>query len=283
MNIITFDIEDWFHILEHDSTGTELKWIKFKTRIHESVNRILILLAEENVKATFFCLGWIAERYPEVIRLIDSLGHEIGSHSYSHQLVCHQTSDEVQQDIRRSVDILEDISGKKVKAYRAPGFSVTRKTPWIIDILDRCGIEIDCSISPARHTHGGEISFQGRRPQLISYKGIIIKELPLSYMNVYGLRMLFSGGGYFRLFPYWLISSLTRRSDYVMTYFHPRDFDPAQPVLQDLSHFRKFKSYYGLAGSYSKLSKLLQEFEFASVGEINQTVDWNSVDVFELG
>lgn len=282
MNIITFDIEDWFHILEHEATRSEAEWVRFPTRIHESVNRILGLLSENNVKATFFCLGWIAERYPDVIKLIDDMGHEVASHSYAHQLITSQSFKNAEQDVRKSVEALENICGKKIKAYRAPGFSLTRKTPWFIEILNQNGIEIDCSISPARHAHGGEDSFNGKEPKILDYKGLVIKEFPLNYLDIYGLRLLFSGGGYFRLFPYWLISRLMQRSEYVMTYFHPRDFDAGQPVIEDLSRFRKFKSYYGLSFSYQKLSMLLQDFDFLSLYEADGRINWDTVDTFEL-
>ena len=282
MRLLTFDIEDWFHLLDHDATRTELAWAAFPTRIYESVDRILALLAQRDVKATFFCLGWMAERYPEVIKLIDDAGHEIGSHSYSHQLVSTLSVREFQQDVERSVRTIEDLIGKKVRMFRAPGFSVTGKTPWFIHTLRGCGIEIDCSVTAARHSHGGERAFPGETPRLISYRGVVIKEFPLNAWGVRGLKVPFSGGGYFRLLPYWLISRLMRRSGYAMTYFHPRDFDPEQPLLQGLSPLRRFKSYYGLSTSFGKLSNLLRDFEFLSVGDADRAFRWDAVPVFEL-
>lgn len=282
MNLLTFDIEDWFHLLEHRATRTEAEWVRFPTRIHESVERILALLSHHKVKATFFCLGWMAERYPNIIKLIDAMGHEVGSHSYSHQLVSTLSVREFQQDLGRSVYVIEDLIGKKVNVFRAPGFSVTRKTPWVVQVLHQHGIEIDCSIALGRHTHGGEGAFPCKKPRLIGYEGMTVKEFPLNARDVGGLKVLFSGGGYFRLFPYWLISRWTQRSDYVMTYFHPRDFDSGQPVLRDLSLFRKFKSYYGLSTSYSKLSNLLRDFKFSSICDAAKEVDWDAEPVFDL-
>lgn len=283
MNILSFDVEDWFHLLEHESTCSATEWNKFPSRIHESVNRILNELSKSDTKATFFCLGWIAERYPEVIKLIDSMGHEIGSHTYSHQLVTSQTADEFDLDLGKSVHILEDLTGKKIRSFRAPGFSISRKTPWVIEILNKYGIEMDCSICPATHSHGGEKTFTGKKPQLISYKGMIIKEFPLSVWDVNFVKVPFSGGGYFRLFPYWLTSRLMQRSEYVMSYFHPRDFDPNQPLLNDLSPIRKFKSYYGLSFSHKKLSNMLQDFEFLRVCDADNNISWTNVPIFHLG
>jgi polysaccharide deacetylase family protein (PEP-CTERM system associated) len=283
MNILTFDIEDWFHILGHDSTRTAKEWVTYPTRIHESVNRILNLLDQGDIKATFFCLGWIAERYPEVIKLIDEMGHEIASHSYSHQLIPEMSMEEVRLDLEKSVGVLEDLTGKKIKAYRAPGFSLTAKTPWVFEILNECGIEIDCSLTSARHSHGGEIPLSCKTPQLISYRGVVLKEFPLNTWDFCGRKILFSGGGYFRLFPYWLISRLTRKSDYVMTYFHPRDFDPDQPIIPNLSLVRRYKSYFGLSKSSVKLSKMLSDFSFMSLGEADQSFDWDSAPLHKFG
>lgn len=282
MNILTFDIEDWFHILEHDSTRTSTEWVKFPTRIHEPVNRILNLLCQNKVKATFFCLGWIVEQYPELIKKIDEMGHEIGTHSYSHQLIQDQSFKEVKQDLERSVKVIEDLIGKKVRCYRAPGLSVSKKTPWIIDLLSENGIEIDCSISPTKHSHGGETSFTGKKPQYIRYNGIKIKEFPLNYLDLHGAKLFFTGGGYFRLYPYYLIATFIHRSDYVMTYFHPRDFDPDQPLIDNLSLLRKFKSYCGLSTSYSKLSSLINEFQFCSLYQADKMINWESAPIYDF-
>ena len=282
MNILTFDIEDWFHILDCDVTRASLDWAKFKPRIYENVDRLLGLLEEKGQKATFFCLGWIADNHPEVIRKIVAGGYEIATHSYEHQLVYEQTPEEFRVDLMRSITTLEDLSGQKIRCYRAPGFSITAGNTWAFDILGECGIEIDCSVFPASRAHGGFPEYGAAQPAVIQQNGTSLKALPLNVARVFGRDVVFSGGGYFRLFPYRFIRSLMRRAPYVMTYFHPRDFDPDQPILEGLPRYRRFKSYCGLGGSYAKLSRLLDEFEFVDAGTFDENMDWGAVPVVQL-
>lgn len=275
MRILTFDIEEWFHILDNESTRTHREWSQYESRIESNVERVLELLLKKKKKATFFCLGWIAEKYPNIIKKIDTLGYKVASHSYSHQLVYEQSEKEFRDDLSRSVKILEDLTGKKVRAYRAPGFSLRFWSGWFFDALADNGIEIDCSIFPARRAHGGFKDFYWSRPVLIVQNGIQIKEFPINTYRLFGNRIIFSGGGYFRLLPYCIIKRLTDRSDYVMTYFHPRDFDKAQPVIKELSLFRRFKSYYGLSSAMSKLEALLDHFDFVDLDEADKEINWN--------
>lgn len=282
MNILTFDIEEWFHILDNESTQTEKEWSNFESRIHQNMDRIYQMLENNNVKATFFCMGWIAEKYPEVIKDIVSQGYEIGSHTRMHQLVYSQTPQEFKSDVEHSIKTLEDLSGTKVKYFRAPGFSITEETKWAFETLVELGIEIDCSIFPAVRAHGGFRSYGLPKPSFISYNGIQLKELPINYVNLLSKQFIFSGGGYFRLLPYTMIKKWTRKSDYIMTYFHPRDFDAEQPIIQDLSRARKFKSYVGLKGAEQKLSNWFKDFNFIDIQTANKQIDWDNVPVVEL-
>ena len=242
MKILTFDIEEWFHILDHESTKNESSWNKYEKRLEKNMDRIFQLLANNNKRATFFCLGWVAKNFPKVIKKIDDLGYEIGSHSNLHTLAYNQTRGEFKKDLEKSINTIEDITGKKVKYYRAPGFSLKEENKWVFDELINQGIEIDCSIFPASRSHGGFEKFPSKSPVLVSVKGRNIKEFPINTFSLVGKNLIFSGGGYFRLIPYPLIKILTKRSRYVMTYFHPRDFDFNQPMINDLSKLRKFKS-----------------------------------------
>jgi peptidoglycan-N-acetylglucosamine deacetylase len=199
MHLITIDLEDWFHILNNSCTKSHAQWEMYENRIHRNTKRIIDALNKQGHKATFFCLGWIAEKYPEVIREIVNHGHEIGSHTHYHQLLYEQKSDEFREDLIRSITTLEDISGKKVKYFRAPGFSITQNNKWVFDILVEQGIEIDCSIFPASRAHGGFPSYLHPGPSLIKYNGLSIKELPVNYKTIFGMPVIFSGGGYFRL------------------------------------------------------------------------------------
>jgi polysaccharide deacetylase family protein (PEP-CTERM system associated) len=264
LNILTFDVEDWFHILDHWGVEDSGSWAQHPSRVVKNTQRILDVLDEHALKATFFCLGWVAECYPDLIRDILNRGHELGSHSYCHKLAYKQSCKDFQEDLLRSISILEDISGKKITAYRAPGFSVTQENPWVFDVLIEAGIEYDCSIFPARHAHGG---FHGMpaTPFILERDRGEIKAFPMNTFHVAGRDVVFSGGGYFRLLNYQIIRQMMLRSDYVMTYFHPRDFDAEQPMILGLGMARRIKSYIGLKGAMSKLERLLAEFDFLNL------------------
>ena len=282
MNILTFDIEDWFHILDNDATKTADNWKVYEVRIHKNVDRILSFLKDRNQKATFFCLGWVAEKYPEVVRKINNCGYEIGSHTHLHQLVYEQTPVSFKKDVEQSVKKLEDVTGNKVKYFRAPGFSITEKNPWAFEVLSELGIEVDSSIFPAGRAHGGFPSYGTAKPSLLMFKGIQLKEFPINTVSVLGKEMVFSGGGYFRLFPYFLINYWSKKSDYVMTYFHPRDFDNNQPMIPGLSRFRKFKTYVGLNHAEKKFNKWLDNYDFTDIKTAVELIDWSNVKKVEI-
>ena len=282
MNILTFDIEEWFHILDNDSTKTAREWKKYESRVHRNVERIFSILENHQVKATFFCVGWIAETYPEIVREIVSRGYEVGTHTRMHQLVYEQTLEEFNKDVEFSVKTLEDIIGQKVKYFRAPGFSIREDNKWAFEVLVENGIEVDSSIFPAPRAHGGFPTYTEPVPSLLRYKGIELKEFPINYINLLRNPVIYSGGGYFRLFPYSLIKRWTAQSDYVMTYLHPRDFDASQPVIQELSLFRKFKSYVGLKGTEKKLNQWLTDFQFIDISTAVKMIDWERVPVVEV-
>ena len=275
MKILTFDIEDWFHILDEDSTRSEKEWANYQSRMELNMNTIFELLETRNQSATFFCLGWVAEKYPEIVKEIDRRGYEIGSHSYAHQLIYEQSPQQFRSDLERSIKTIEDTVGRKVISYRAPGFSLKEGNEWVFDTLLEFGIKRDCSVFPAGRSHGGYPSFGAAEPTILNVGGEEIREFPMNVAAVLGRNFVFSGGGYFRLFPYWYVKYLTNRSSYVMTYFHPRDFDPEQPLINNLSLVRKFKSYYGLSGSLAKLEKLVTDFEFIDLEEADASVDWS--------
>lgn len=282
MNIMTFDIEEWFHLLDFDATRTEDKWEKYEVRIHENLERILRILDETDTKATFFVIGWIAKRYPEVVRRIAEK-YEIGSHTMTHQLVWQQSPQEFKQDVDSSIKLLQDITGKPVKYFRAPGYSIRESEAYAFETLAELGIEIDCSVFPATHAHGGMPQFPKASPAIIEHNGIKMKELPISFAKVAGKNIIFSGGGYFRLLPYSLIKKLTiKKSDYNMAYIHPRDLDSGQPVIKGLPLTRRFKSYVGIKGAEAKLRKYLTDFNFVDITTANEQIDWKNVQVIKL-
>ena len=280
MKILTFDIEEWFHILDNDATKTEAEWEGFESRIHGNMDKIHEMLGEQ--KATFFCLGWVARKYPEVLKDIDRRGHEIATHSDLHQLAYEQNRQTFEQDLERSIKSIEDVIGKKVRAYRAPGFSLMEQNKWVFEVLMKNEIEIDASIFPAERSHGGFAQFGHAEPCWIDIDGMRMKEFPINLSSFAGKNLIFSGGGYFRLFPYPLLDFMTKNSDYVMTYFHPRDFDAEQPMVPGLNFVRKFKSYYGLKGCLPKLDKLIKKHEFVDIRTVEASIDWEKAKVVYL-
>ncbi len=278
MKILTFDVEDWFHILDNDLTKTETEWINFDSRVAHNMQKIFTLLENKNLNATFFVLGWIAEKYPEIVKEIDNRGFDIGTHSHMHQLIYTQSKTIFKNDLIKSISVIENITGKKVKSFRAPGFSITENSKWAFEILCDQGIEIDCSLFPANRAHGGLPSFKKNKPCLINFHGHQIKEFPINTNLFFGKPIIFSGGGYFRLLPYSYIKHCTMSSDYVMSYFHPRDFDPDQPQIPGLKFFRRFKSTVGLRGCEKKLRKWVSDFDFINLSKADQQINWNEAD-----
>lgn len=262
--ILTIDLEDWFHILGHPETAGPDGWVSYESRLKENVDRLLELLARHKQKATWFCLGWVADKYPEIVRSI-AVHHEIACHSDLHRLVFEQSRKQFEEDTLAAKKKIEDLLGMGIDTYRASGFSVTRKSPWFFESLVSCGFKIDCSVFPAARNHGGFPEFGFRSPALVHTGMGDLLELPVNTVRLIGRDVVFSGGGYFRLWPYYMIQKWMNDSDYVMTYFHPRDFDPGQPVIRSLPLHRKFMSYYGLSGSLAKLDRLLGEFKFEDV------------------
>lgn len=279
INILTFDIEEWFHF---DIFSTPDTWLNYPPRINEYLPRILNKLDELNLKATFFCLGWIARNYPDVIKQIQHRGHELACHSDKHYFVREMTPESFDEDLKLSIKSIEDITGEKITSFRAPAFSISEDALWAFEVLAENGIENDCSIFPSTRSFGGFPSFGEARPTLIKYKGHSIKEFPISTGSLLGKQFVFGGGGYFRLFPYPLIKKLMNQLDYNMTYLHMRDFDFEQPRFNHLSAMRKFKSYYGMKGAYPKFEKMLADFEWLSLGQAIERIDFSKAKCLEL-
>ena len=278
MRILTVDVEDWFHILDNSETATEKEWANFPSRLENGLERILDAFDRHQQKATFFVLGWVAREYPDAVAEIARRGHDIASHSDMHQLVYTQTPLEFEDDLKRSLDAIEAAAGYRPTAYRAPGFSITKESVWAFNILARNGIAIDCSIFPAPRNHGGMPIFPSGGPSILeTADGRTLRAFPVNFVNLFGRRIVFSGGGYFRLAPFTVLKKWFESSNYVMAYFHPRDFDPEQPLIPGLSSVRKFKSYVGLKTALTKLESILEITRFVSLKEAAEQTDWDNV------
>jgi polysaccharide deacetylase family protein (PEP-CTERM system associated) len=266
-HILTVDVEDWFHLLEVKGGYSHADWDTLPSRVVANTERLLALFEEHRLRATFFFIGWIAERNPDLVRRIVEAGHEVGSHSYWHDLVARHDRASFRQDLERSRKVLEDITGAPVRGFRAPGFSITPDTAWAFDVIVEQGFTYDSSLWPGRSIYGGFATpLDG--PHLLRCGAGELIEIPAS-TRVLGVPLPYSGGGYLRLLPEWLIRSCIgangRRGIPTALYVHPRDFDERQPRIQ-LPAVRTFRSYVGLASAQRKLRGLLQRFQWVSAG-----------------
>ena len=283
MRILTVDVEDWFHILDNPATNGEKNWLKFQSRVEDQTLRLLDLFQTYDRIGTFFILGYIARKFPDLVKEISNRGHQIATHGDMHQLVFNQSKYEFEADLVTSIEAIESASGVLPNTYRAPGFSVTKQCDWAFDILYKNGVRVDASIFPSKRAHGGMPSFPFDRPCNIITRGDSkLRIFPLNTHSFLGKDFVFSGGGYFRLSLLVLLNKLFGEADYLMTYFHPRDFDPDQPSIPGLTASRRFKSYVGLKSSFSKLEIIIEKYNFESIGSAEAKINWDDVPNVEL-
>jgi len=259
--VFSIDVEEWFHILETDSVSKTISdWDNYPSRINESMDMLFDVLDKHNVRATLFFLGWVGEKYPHIVKEACKRGHEIASHGYYHDLVYELGYSKFREDIRRSKVLLEDLCGKEVRGYRAPGFSLTPEASWAYPALMEEGFSYSSSIYPAKRAHGFFTEF-GDEPREIIYGGNSILEFPMTVLDAPFTSLSCFGGGYFRLFPVsWFKAAaemLKKKDRNLIFYIHPRDVDIAQPKL-DLPMSRKIKSYINVGSALSKIDKILE-------------------------
>jgi polysaccharide deacetylase family protein (PEP-CTERM system associated) len=260
--IFSVDVEDWFHILDLPATPNLDEWGHFPSLVEKNFLRLLDLFSEANARVTCFFLGWVAERFPSLVREAANRGHEIASHGYAHRLVYSFQPTEFREDAVRSRRIIEDVTGLPVLGYRSPGFSVTAKSPWFFDELLAAGYRYDSSVFPAVRAHGGLANAQ-KSPHRITVENGTMTEIPITVSSFAGKSMCFFGGGYLRLFPYPLIKRMTNKvlneGRPVVFYVHPREIDPKHPRLP-MGAMRQFKSYVNLHTTEPKIRRILQQF-----------------------
>lgn len=277
--IFSVDVEDWFHILDLPSSPVLAEWDALPSRVEGNFRTLLDLFSRYKVKSTCFFLGWVAQKYPHLVREASALGHEVASHGYSHRLVYQMSAEEFERDICDSKHILEDITGRQVIGYRAPGFSATGKTPWFFEKLSMAGFRYDSSVFPARRSHGGMAS-SPCAPYIIGENSPhSIVEFPMSVVEILSVRLCFFGGGYLRLSPWELTkkmaSKVMKEGRPVIFYIHPREIDPDQPRLR-MSASRTFKSYVNLGSTHGKLERIMAEFEMTTFRRFLEE-HWSSV------
>lgn len=266
-SIFTVDVEDWFHILDLEGAPGLTEWGSQPSRVEANFLRMLDMFDEHKVTVTCFVLGWVAERYPHLVKAAAERGHEIASHGFAHRLVYQMGEKAFFDDALKAKKLIEDVAGRPVLGYRAAGFSVTKDTPWFFEKLAEAGYTYDSSVFPAKRAHGGMDT--GRfAPYRVRTASGDITEFPITVAGVLGKPVCFFGGGYLRLFPHWLIRTMARRvrreGRTVMYYVHPREIDMGQPRLS-MGPGRRFKSYYNIAGTEAKMGKILRGEPFAPV------------------
>lgn len=276
-NALTVDVEDYFHVSALSSVIDADAWDKHdQGRVVTSTQRLLQLFAEKNYQATFFVLGWVANKYPQLVRDIHQAGHEVASHGWSHQLVYNQSPQVFRQETERGKKCLEDIIGEQVYGYRAASYSITPKSKWALDTLVELGFEYDSSLFPVYHDRYGMPGIPLYPYNLQTDSGGEIVEFPLSTYGLMGYRLPVAGGGYFRLFPYgfnrWCLKSINRSGNPFVFYLHPWEVDPDQPRFA-VTGLSKFRHYNNLDVCYDRLQHLLSDFEFCSMREVLQNLD----------
>ena len=265
VNAMTIDVEDYFHVSVFDGVVPRHQWDGLESRVCANTDRILEIFDERQVRATFFILGWVAERFPDLVRRIAWAGHEIASHGYAHRLVYDQRPAAFREDVRRAKALLESTAGVPVLGFRAPSYSITPRSLWALDVLIEEGYTYDTSIFPIHHDRYG-IPLSARQPYWIHRAAGSILEVPGSTLRWKGMNMPIGGGGYFRLLPYawtrWGISQLNREEQRpAVFYLHPWEIDPDQPRLRT-STLGRLRHYGRLAQTEQRLRQLLSEFSF---------------------
>ena len=292
MNILTFDIEEWYleKILHH---GRAFRYKQFDdTFVH-----VMDDLDRLGIKATFFCLGKLATDFPHVVREIATRGHEVGCHSNEHVWLNRMTEEIMRKDTSEAIKALEDVTGQKVVSYRAPAFSITTDNKWAVNVLADCGIEIDATIFPTNRDFGGYRGFPLDTPCLISHEGVTLKEYPISLAAVMGRQIAYSGGGYFRLLPYWFVNRTMKKRDYNICYFHLNDLINQKFKIMSKSEYEEYfkepgtlknrimrytKSNIGTGDSYKKMIRLLTNHLFVGLREADKMIEWDKMNTITL-
>ena len=271
-NVLTIDVEDWFHLLDLPVPGFgRAQWDTLPSRVDDATRRILDILERHGAGATFFVLGWVASRHPRLVADIHARGFEVASHGFGHQLVSRLSRAGLADDLRDSLAAISDATGAPVTGYRAPGFSITSECTWAFEVLAEHGITHDSSVFPGRHGHGG-MRTRHRAPYTLATRAGDVVELPIATVDVLGRSFSVGGGGYMRLLPGAVMRGclrfLGRTGTPATVYLHPRDLDAEQPRIPGLPLSRRFKSYVGLRGTEAKLHDLLVGFRFTSIRDL---------------
>ncbi len=268
-NALTIDVEDYFQVSAFAPYISRMEWNSRECRVERNVNRILDMLAAKEIKATFFTLGWIAERYPQLVRRIVKEGHELASHGYGHERASDLSEEAFAADIRLAKILLEDLSGVEVKGYRAPSFSIGTGNLWAFDCLAREGYTYSSSIYPIKHDHYG----MPDAPRFAHKVRDTLTEVPVTTVRMFGRNLPSSGGGYFRLFPYalsrWLLNRVNGQDHQsAIFYFHPWEIDVDQPRVAGINAKTRFRHYVNIGRMEGRLQQLISDFKWGRMDQI---------------
>lgn len=269
-NALSVDVEDYFQVSAFEGVIPRDEWSQRSLRVADNTYRLLQLFDDYGVKATFFTLGWVAERAPELVRAIAEEGHEVASHGYDHTRVTKMDAATFKEDVIRTKQTLEDTSGAAVTGYRAPTFSIDRSTPWALPILSETGHRYSSSVYPVKHDLYGSVG-EERFPYHEAQSGLL--EIPISTVELFGRKVPCGGGGYFRLYPYAFTRWCFRRINHhearaAVFYMHPWEIDSEQPRLNGISMKTRFRHYVNLKNTERRLRRLLAEFKWGRMDEI---------------
>lgn len=271
-NALTVDVEDYFHVAALAGAISRDDWSRIEPRVDANTRRLLDMFDGVNLKATFFVLGWVAERFPQLVRDIHARGHEVACHGLSHKLIYEQTPDEFRSETLRSKALLEQQIGGPVRGYRAASYSITKRSLWALDIIVEAGFAYDSSVVPVRHDLYGVPNAKPVPHRLATESGAEIVEFPPTTYNVFGISLPVAGGGYFRLYPYWLTAYFLRKINEdqrrpFIFYVHPWEIDPAQPRVP-ASRRSGFRHYVNLGKTELRLNRLIRDFRFTTVRSV---------------
>jgi polysaccharide deacetylase family protein (PEP-CTERM system associated) len=272
INALTVDVEDYFQVSSFERVVDRREWSSRESRVVKSTERLLDLFAQHNVRGTFFILGWVAERFPQLVRDIAAAGHELACHSHWHRLIYDLTPAAFREELRQSKQAIEDAAGTSVTAFRAPSFSITGRSLWALEILVEEGFTVDSSIFPTRHDRYG---MPGAKPEIhvLETPAGPITELPMTVCPLPGVTLPVGGGGYFRLYPWAITRRLLARVNRqagrpFVFYVHPWEVDPDQPRIKGGSRLSHFRHYVNLRTTATKIDRMLREFRFGTVSDV---------------
>jgi polysaccharide deacetylase family protein (PEP-CTERM system associated) len=273
LNAFSVDVEDYFQVAALAPAISVDSWPTHEYRVEANTEIILSLCAEKNIRGTFFILGWVAEKSPQLVKRIAAAGHEIACHGFSHQLIYRQTQEVFREETLRSKRFLEDTIGNAVTGYRAASFSITRNSLWALDTLIDAGFEYDSSVFPIHHDRYGIPGASPSPGRVVAPSQRTLVEFPMSAAKFFGVQVPVSGGGYFRVLPYWVtragLKQINEEADRPFTfYLHPWEVDPGQPRVKGISAFSRFRHYTNLHKCASRLRRVLSDFSFGTMREV---------------